>query len=112
MKNLMGLSATLQLDADIVKSDTSAGEDMRHWAREYCQANDGHSKSISVEMRYPYGPFIRVPSELDRDGSPLGRARGSSIHADTSLRRTRAVVSWHGNEVRDADTALDKISQA
>ncbi|THC97422.1 hypothetical protein EYZ11_003071 [Aspergillus tanneri] len=69
MGNLMGLSATLQLDADIINSDTNAGKDMRNRWHDYCQLNDGHNKSIGVEMGYRYQSSICVLSELDRDCS-------------------------------------------
>lgn len=183
MKNLMGLSATLHLDADVVDSDTKAGEDMRNQWHEYCQANDGHNKSIGVEMGYRYESSICVPSELDGDGSPpefdarryipstypgcraphvfledgtpifdrYGREftlvefhnidpspsvallqtaaqraqlpldvvtlRGEDharriLGANLVLIRPDGFVSWHGNEVRDADTALEILSRA
>ncbi|PYI09956.1 FAD-dependent monooxygenase [Aspergillus sclerotiicarbonarius CBS 121057] len=69
MGNLMVLSKKLQLDADIVDSDTDAGKDMRKTWHDYCQLNDGHNKSTGVEMGYRYQSSICVPSELDCDGS-------------------------------------------
>jgi len=70
MRKLMALSATLGLDADVINSDGEEGQKMRYAIHEYAQTNDGHNKSIGVEMGYRYDSGICVPGEVDHELPP------------------------------------------
>jgi FAD-dependent monooxygenase len=69
MGKIMALSKTIGLAADTVNSDSEEGIRMRTAWHEYAQMNDGHNKSIGVEMGYRYQSSICVPSELDSETS-------------------------------------------
>jgi FAD-dependent monooxygenase len=62
---LMGLPATVKLDAQVIDSADPAGVAMRKAVDEYMQANNGHNQSFGVEMGHRYESNICVPSELD-----------------------------------------------
>lgn len=70
MGKLMALSALLDLDADVICSVDEDGQKMRNAMHAYVQMNDGHNKSIGVEMGYHYNSQICIPDEIDRVSPP------------------------------------------
>lgn len=63
MMKLLGLSAAIGLEGDIVESKTVEGESMRAKVNEYVRMNDAHNRSIGVEMGYRYVSLIIVDSD-------------------------------------------------
>jgi len=70
MGKLMALSTILGLEADIINSADEKGQEMRSAIHQYAQKNDGHNKSIGVEMGYRYDSRICVPGEVDHESTP------------------------------------------
>ena len=70
MGKMMALSGTLDLDADVINSVGEDGQKMRNAIIEYVQTNDGHNRSIGVEMGYHYNSQICIPDEIDKDSPP------------------------------------------
>ncbi|KAE8153456.1 FAD binding domain-containing protein [Aspergillus avenaceus] len=66
MGNLMKMSSAVGLEADVIESPGSEGQDMRVAMHTYLQTNDGHNQSIGVEMGYRYNSSLSVPSTLDQ----------------------------------------------
>lgn len=70
MGNLMKMSSTLGLVADVIESKSDQGEKMRASMHQYLQTYDGHNQSTGVEMGYRYNSCICVPSTLDEEVHP------------------------------------------
>jgi len=70
MGKIMALSTILGLEADVINSADEKGQKMRSAVHQYAQTNDGHNKSIGVEMGYRYDSRICVPGEIDHESTP------------------------------------------
>lgn len=65
MGKLSHMPAVTGITLDILNLDTIEGQQMRDAVHDYLEANDGHNRSIGVEMGYHYQSRICVPSPLD-----------------------------------------------
>jgi FAD-dependent monooxygenase len=71
MGKIMALSAALGLEADVINSLDEKGQKMRSAMHHYAQQNDGHNKSIGVEMGYSYNSrIICAPGKIDHKSTP------------------------------------------
>lgn len=70
MVKLVSLPAAVNLDASIINVEDESGGRMRSAMREYAEANDGHNKSIGVEMGYRYESGINILNDIDKESPP------------------------------------------